>query len=215
MARLWGRRPPKSRAHMAPPDLPEGTDTAQSEEIVPAPPAAQGDPEAAPGVVAAGSPQEASVEEPVASYLEQLQRLQAEFSNYRRRLQREKAEWDVRARADLLVTLLPVLDDTARARAAALEHPLGPGGEGLLLILSQLAETLRAQGLVEQPTPRGTLFDPEQHEALLTEPTREFPEGVILETLQPGYLYGGQLLRPARVRVSRAPAEGEESRTTP
>jgi molecular chaperone GrpE len=149
-------------------------------------------------------PAERTVTPEEESYLEQLQRLHAEFSNYRRRVLREKAEWDTRSKAELLTALLPILDDLDRAEEARRVHAHGEDAEGLLLILSRLAESLRALGLEMQPTPRGTPFDPLHHEALLTEPDDEFPEGTILETLQPGYLYRGILLRPARVRVSRS-----------
>jgi molecular chaperone GrpE len=194
------------RADMAATDPPATAGAVQSENAAPKPGATEGESGAAPAPEAPESQQSPSAEEVEAGYLDQLQRLQAEFTNYRRRLQRERAEWDARSKAELIAPLLSVLDDTARARAAALEHRLGQAGEGLLLILSRLAETLRAQGLEEQPTPRGTPFDPEQHEALSTEATDEFPEDVILETLQPGYLFRGLLLRPARVRVSAARA---------
>ena len=142
-----------------------------------------------------------------ADYLEQLQRLQAEFSNYRRRIQRERAQWEMRAKGDLLAGLLPILDDLDRARASLSEDKKSKHAEGLLLILSRLEESLRSVGLEVQPVEPGTPFNPDIHEAMLTEPSEDHAEGMILGTLQPGYVYQDLLLRPARVRVSSGPAE--------
>jgi molecular chaperone GrpE len=138
-------------------------------------------------------------------YLDDLRRLTAEFANYRRRLQRERAEWEVRAKADLITTLLPVLDDLAIARDYRAGREVGKDAEGLIMILSRLEDLLRSSGVEEQNTQPGTPFDPHQHEALVMGPSDTYPEGTILETLQRGYLFHGILLRPARVRVSQGP----------
>jgi molecular chaperone GrpE len=140
------------------------------------------------------------------TYLEQFQRLQAEFTNFRRRIQREKADWDTRAKGELLTGLLPILDAADRARAFWQNRPPDQDAEGLLLIMTRLEEFARSAGLEIQPTDAGTLFDPHEHEALLSSPSEDYPEGAILETLQPGYRFRGMLLRPARVRVSRGSA---------
>lgn len=140
------------------------------------------------------------------TYLEQLQRLQAEFANFRRRIQKERADWESRAKGEVLTGLLPILDDIERARTFWESCPANKDAEGLLLILTRLADFARSVGLEMQSTVVGTLFDPHQHEALLSSPSDDVPEGAILETLQPGYCYRGILLRPARVRVSRGPS---------
>jgi molecular chaperone GrpE len=139
-------------------------------------------------------------------YLADLQRLTAEFANYRKRVQRERAEWEVRAKADLLAMLLPVLDDITRARVHQGSGATGKDAEGLLLIVSRFEEILKSLGLEVQPTEPGIVFDPQEHEALAMGPSEEFPEGTILDTFQPGYRYKGILLRPARVRVSQGPS---------
>ncbi len=138
-------------------------------------------------------------------YLLQLQRMQAEFANYRKRILRERADWDIRAKGELVTSLIPVLDDLSRAREAHASNPPSPEAEGLLLILARLEESLMAAGLERQDTAAGTVFDPHIHEALAGSPSEEHPEGTIIETLQPGYVFRGQLLRPARVRVSQGP----------
>jgi molecular chaperone GrpE len=141
------------------------------------------------------------------SYLEQLQRLQAEFSNYRRRIQKERAQWDARAKAEVLAGLLPILDDLGRARASIEGKPDGKDAEGLLMVLSRLDDFLASMGLETQKTEPGTPFDPNHHEAFMTGVSEEHAEGLILETFQPGYVYEDLLLRPARVKVSSGPEE--------
>jgi molecular chaperone GrpE len=143
-------------------------------------------------------------------YLDQLQRLQAEFSNFRRRIQKERLLWETRAKGDLLAGLLPILDDLSRARAAIEGKPDGRDAEGLLMILSRLESHLASIGLATQETEPGTPFDPNQHEAMMTGVSEEHEEGMILDTFQPGYLYQDLLLRPARVQVSAGPEEPAE-----
>jgi molecular chaperone GrpE len=145
------------------------------------------------------------------SYLEQLQRLQAEFSNYRRRIDRERTQWYARAKGELLTILLPILDDLARARDSVEENSDSKDAEGFLMILARLESALASIGLEVQKTEPGTPFDPNYHEALMTAPSEEYPEGLILQTLQCGYVYQDQLLRPARVTVSAGPQSGPEA----
>ncbi len=139
--------------------------------------------------------------------LEQLQRLQAEFSNYRKRILRERGEWDIRAKGEVILGMIPILDDLQRAREAHAGSPPSAEAEGLLMILSRLEDRLRSLGLEMQDTSPGTAFDPHLHEAVTSEPSEEYPEGVIISAVQPGYLFHGQLLRPARVRVSQGPLD--------
>ncbi len=137
-----------------------------------------------------------------AEYLDQLQRLKAEFDNYRRRVAREKEEWFRLAKAEVMAGLLPVLDDLRRAR----EHSDGsdepPDAQGLLLILKRFEDILAQLGLEEQDTRDGHEFDPEIHEAVLTEPSEETSEGRIVRILEPGYSFDGRMLRPGKVSVS-------------
>ncbi len=147
---------------------------------------------------------------PAEEYLEQLQRLSAEFANYRRRTMRERAEWEIRAKGDLVSSLVPVLDDLDRARSHLDMQTISKEAEGLHLVCSRLEEILQAAGLERQMTEAGTRFNPEIHEAFASANSDEYPEGDIVETLQPGYLFRGILLRPARVCVSRGPAGDDD-----
>jgi molecular chaperone GrpE len=138
-----------------------------------------------------------------------LQRLAAEFDNFRKRSAREAAVTIERANERLVKELLPVLDDLGRALEAAEEHEGAKLEEGVRLVHRSLADLLAKEGLAEIPT-EGT-FDPHVHEALLSQPS-EAAEGDVIEVVQKGYKLGDKVLRPARVVVSAGvPAErGDE-----
>jgi molecular chaperone GrpE len=140
-------------------------------------------------------------------YLDRLQRLKAEFDNYRKRAARDQESFAARANEALVKELLPVLDDLERALEAAERHEEAKLEDGVRLIHQSLALTLGRQGLVEIPT-EGR-FDPHVHEALLAQPSDQ-EEGTVIEVVQKGYQLGDRVLRPARVVVA-APKETESS----
>jgi molecular chaperone GrpE len=155
---------------------------------------------------------EAPVEEPVAEvdplaeatrqrdeYLDALQRLKAEFDNYRKRTAREQLELTSRAAQRLVNELLPVLDDLERALGAAEEHEEAKLEDGVRLGHRSLVGALQKEGLAEIETDGA--FDPNVHEALLSQPDDEKESGQILDVLQKGYRLGDRVLRPARVIV--------------
>jgi len=127
-------------------------------------------------------------------YLDALQRLKAEFDNYRKRVARDQQELAARAHERLVADLLPVLDDLERA----LNHE-GDIEEGVRLVHRALAAALGKEGLVEIAT--DGQFDPHTQEALLSQPS-EAPEGAVIGVLQKGYRLGDRVLRPARVVIS-------------
>lgn len=135
-------------------------------------------------------------------YLDHLRRLQAEFDNYRKRVQRDSEELRLRAAEAVVESLLPVIDNMARALDAAARHEEGQLIAGLELVAGQLRGTLEGHGLDEVEVDAGTPFDPNVHEAVLTQPSDEYDEGTVLQVLERGYLLHGRLLRPARVIVS-------------
>ena len=138
-------------------------------------------------------------------YLDALQRSQAEFANYRKRMARDQASLVARAAERLVTELLPVLDDLERALEAANEHEEAKLEDGVRLVHRSLESLLEREGLEAIPT-EGT-FDPHVHEALLSQPS-EAEEGSVIEVLQKGYRLGDRVLRPARVVVAAAmPAE--------
>jgi molecular chaperone GrpE len=130
---------------------------------------------------------------------DRLQRLAAEFDNFRKRAAREQGEVVARANERLVKELLPVLDDLGRALDAAEEHQEAQLEEGVRLVQRSLASLLEREGLAEIET--DGKFDPHVHEALLAQPS-ELEEGAILEVIQKGYRLGEGVLRPARVVVS-------------
>ena len=127
-------------------------------------------------------------------YLDALQRLKAEFDNYRKRVARDQQELAARAHERLVKELVPILDDLERALA----HE-GDLDEGIRLIHRQFSEALAKEGLTEVPTDGA--FDPHTQEALLSQPS-EAEEGDVIQVLQKGYRLGDRVLRPARVVIS-------------
>jgi molecular chaperone GrpE len=134
-------------------------------------------------------------------HLADLQRLAAEFDNYRKRVARDQETFASRANESLVQELLPVLDDLERALLAAEEHEEAKLEEGVRLVHNTLFRTLRKQGLEEIGT--NGRFDPHVHEALLAQPS-DREEGAVIDVVQKGYKLGDRVLRPARVVVAAA-----------
>ena len=132
-------------------------------------------------------------------YLDALQRLKAEFDNYRKRVARDQRELAARAHERLGRELVPVLDDLERALEFATAHEEAQLEEGVALVHRALADALAKEGLAEIPT-EGK-FDPHTQEALLSQPS-EAEEGTVIQVLQKGYTLGDRVLRPARVVIS-------------
>jgi molecular chaperone GrpE len=135
-------------------------------------------------------------------YLDALQRLKAEFDNYRKRVARDQQGLAARAHERLVKELVPVLDDLERALEAAALHEEGKLEEGVRLVHRSLAEALAKEGLAEIGTDGA--FDPHTQEALLSQPS-DAEEGTVVQVLQKGYSLGDRVLRPARVVVSAGP----------
>ncbi len=131
--------------------------------------------------------------------IETLQRLQADFDNYRKRAARDQDALVARAGERVVKELLPVLDDLERALEAAERHEEAKLEEGVKLVHRQLEQLLEREGLA--PIETDGKFDPHVHEALLTQPSAA-EEGWVIEVLQKGYRLGDRVLRPARVVVA-------------
>ena len=132
-------------------------------------------------------------------YLDRLQRLKAEFDNYRKRAARDQESLVARATERLVKELLPVVDDLERALEAAAKHEEATLEEGVRLVHRALRDTLAKEGLVEIET--DGRFDPHVHEALVAQPS-EADEGSVIDVVQKGYRLGDRVLRPARVVVA-------------
>ena len=135
-----------------------------------------------------------------------LQRLQAEYANYRKRVDRDRAAVREHAVAGALTELLPVLDAIGQAR----EH--GELSGGFKSVADSLQTALTRLGLITYGE-KGDIFDPQIHEALTSIPSPGVTEDTCVEILQPGYKVGDRILRPARVAVA-APAEADSADST-
>ena len=131
--------------------------------------------------------------------VDRLQRLQAEFENYRKRSARDQQALVARAHERLVKELLPILDDLGRALEAAEKHEEAALEDGVRLVHKQLVDVLAKEGLTEIDTDGA--FDPHVHEALLAQPS-DAEAGTVLEVLQKGYRLGDHVLRPARVTIA-------------
>jgi molecular chaperone GrpE len=137
---------------------------------------------------------------------DQLLRRQAEFENFRKRVDRERSETYQRARVEILLELLPVIDNLERAMSSF--QATGADAEslrhGVELIHKQFKDALTKLGL--QPVEAvGQAFDPHFHEAVTMEPTDEHKENTVIEEFERGYKLGDRLLRPAKVKVAASP----------
>jgi molecular chaperone GrpE len=142
------------------------------------------------------------------AYLDALQRSQAEFSNYKKRIARDQASLVARAAERLVKDLLPVLDDLERALEAANEHEEAKLEDGVRLVHRALADLLAKEGLDEIVT--NGRFDPHTQEALLSQPSDE-EEGTVIQVVQKGYRLGDRVVRPARVVVAAPQPEADGS----
>jgi molecular chaperone GrpE len=169
------------------------------------------------GTVPETGPEETSAEDSLAAitrerdeYLDALQRLKAEFDNYRKRAARDQQSLTARAHERLVKELLPVLDDLERALGAAEAHEEAQLEDGVRLVHRALADLLRKEGLEEIAT--NGRFDPHVHEALLSQPSDQ-AEGSVIDVVQKGYRLGDRVLRPARVVVAAATEAGQDGDT--
>ena len=132
-----------------------------------------------------------------------MQRLQAEFENYKKRVDNERAVFAKCANIDLIKKLLPFIDDFELALKNCREKD--DFYKGIELIYSHLIDTLHSQGLkiIEA---EGKKFDPYFHEALLTEETDK-EENMVLEEMQKGYMLNDKVIRHVKVKVSKKKKE--------
>ncbi len=152
-------------------------------------------------------PQEPTPEERLAAaererdeYLNGWKRAKADLANYKRDEAERFQAFAKLAGESLVAELLSLFDSFDLGRAAVRGDEKAE--EGFLLIWAQLEDILRRHGLEAIPAPPGTPFDPARHEGV-GEETSEHPPGTVAEEVSRGYAYGGRVLRPARVKVSK------------
>jgi len=136
-------------------------------------------------------------------HLDQWKRTAANLQNYRKHVEKERADLVNSAKASVIVQVLPVLDDLERAFVTIpFELSRLTWTEGLALIDRKLRLILEKEGL-EEIEALGELFDPSLHQALLEEETEQYPDGHVMAILQKGYKVDERVLRPALVKIAR------------
>jgi molecular chaperone GrpE len=133
--------------------------------------------------------------DPVSALTADLQRLQAEYANYKKRVERDRSLAHELAISSVLIELLPLLDDIERAQS----H--GELTGGFKAVADQIATTTERIGLTKYGQ-EGDLFDPQIHEALLHDTSADVTTSTATKILQPGYKFKERILRPARVGVT-------------
>lgn len=121
-----------------------------------------------------------------------MQRLQADFENHKKRVEKEKAESVQYANQKMVLDLLPVLD--------SFESALGKADDGLKLIYAQIMKTLAAYG-VKKIKAKGEKFNPNEHDAMMTGEGDE--DDIVLDEMQSGYVMNDAVIRPAKVKISK------------
>lgn len=148
-------------------------------------------------------------------YLEHLQRLQAEFSNYKKRVERERLEFTKLVKAEFIKKLLPVVDDFERFIMNHKDEQLNQNNnqdfmKGFRLIYEKLMSLLKDEGVIPLGS-EGKDFDPNFHEALIMEKTDdESKDGKVLEEWERGYLFNDNVLRVAKVKVGKHDPESND-----
>ncbi|GAB6138345.1 nucleotide exchange factor GrpE [Halanaerobaculum tunisiense] len=144
----------------------------------------------------------ASVSEEKEKYINRLQRLQADFSNYKKRVTKEKEKISKQTTKDFVADLLPIIDNFERALDTSGDSKeVADVLEGVEMIHRQLTDLLENND-VEKIATVGKEFDPNFHQAVMNEASDEYESGVITEELQAGYKLEDLVIRPAMVRVA-------------
>ena len=143
-------------------------------------------------------------------YFDKLLRVQADFDNYKKRLERERVEFVKFANADIIYEILKILDDFERAvEAGKKKHDFDVLHKGVELIWIDFKEFLKQKGL-EEIEAIGKPFDPHEHEAMMQEETEEHPENYVVEEFQKGYKLNDRVIRPAKVKVAKKPEKAQQ-----
>lgn len=145
------------------------------------------------------------------SFKTQSMRIAADFDNFRKRTSKEKEDLEQQIKRVTITELLPVVDNFERARS----H-IKPQNDGEMAIhksyqgvYKQLVDSLKRLGVAPM-RPEGQEFDPNLHEAVMREPTDQYPEGVVTEQLMRGYMLNDRVLRHAMVKVAAAPENSSQ-----
>lgn len=147
-----------------------------------------------------GHPEENTSPDQTSEYLEKYQRLLADFNNYKRREEKSRAEFKSYASSSLIEKLLPVLDNFDRALKDCNEED--PFVQGIIMTRNEFWKILENEGLSEISSDNEE-FDPNFHQAFMTEESDEVESNHIIETFQKGYKLKDRVIRPSMVKVSK------------
>jgi molecular chaperone GrpE len=149
-------------------------------------------------------------QEKAQEYLRRLKYLQADFENYRKRAEREAAEFAVRCNEKMVAELLCVVDDLGRALDSGKEtEDASALLKGVEMIHQNLTCMLEREGL-ERIDSMGKVFDPKFHEVVVKIPRNDCEEGLVLEEVRGGFVFKGRVLRPCMVNISCIEDEEEK-----
>lgn len=144
------------------------------------------------------NPEELAMKKEIVELTDTLQRLQAEFENYKKRCEKENKQYIEYAEQDLVKDLLPVLDSFELSLKNSQDHE--KFRKGVELIFAQLFSTLKEKGLLKIES-IGKEFDPYLHEVLITEESDN--ENIVIEELQPGYKFKDKVIRHSKVKIGK------------
>jgi len=143
-------------------------------------------------------------EKEAAEYKDKWMRTLASYENLKKRFEKEKIEFLKFSTEELLLQLLPIIDNFDRAHEVARQHKHGEVfSKGVEMILADLHKLLKENG-VEKVKTVGEKFSPHVHEALMLMETDEYPEDTVAEEVSPGYILNGKLIRAAKVKISNS-----------
>jgi len=145
--------------------------------------------------------------------MQTLVRRQADFENYRKRIERERQDDRRHGTGRLIEDLLPILDAFERALKAHDDPAYEEYRKGLELIYRQLWDTLARHGL-ERVAAAGKPFDPHYHQAIERVESADHPEGTVLDVLQDGFIFHGRVVRPSIVRVSYSAGHSDAGKSS-
>lgn len=155
------------------------------------------------------------LERELADLKNQLLRKSADFDNYRKRMQREKEEFAAYANRELLLDIVPIIDDFERAiRSGEESEDFSSFHDGIVMIEKQFTSMLERKWKLRRFDSEGEEFDPQRHEAMMTEDTADVEHPTVREDFQKGYLLNERVLRPAKVKVAMPVAAGASSDET-
>jgi len=136
-------------------------------------------------------------------YLDGWQRARAEFANYKKRVEREQAQTYQTAAGNIIKRYLEISDDLERAlKNRPKNNDDSTWADGIELIYRKFLSVMESEG-IKTMAAEGELFDPNLHEAISQEDSDDHESGQIIEVVQPGYILGDRVLRPAKVRIAK------------